>query len=125
VTELVALPAWQLGLEADQLAIYDRHASLGDLDGRLPSFPARAALARRRYSEAAESLAAMAERYPEDPWVQHARLFALCMDGRGDEARALAGHVPGPRDTPFWHFMRGRCGFTDPQLERGSTPRVD
>jgi spermidine synthase len=117
-TSLEAATLWLLGSDADLQRIVSQHPEGGDDPGGVTMHRGLRALSERRYSKAASLFeAVMARADGEQLLLRDAhryRMFALCMDGRGDEARTEDAAkrtelgVEGPLP-PFWEGLWALC----------------
>lgn len=115
-TNLVTLPLWMLGSDADKQAIV---ASLGARGGRSPEIEAAIAyhrglheLASRAYGAAAATLVQVPDS-ADFPRATHLRLYALCMAGELAEASRLAAVFPdaaSPQNDRYWQFLEFTFG---------------
>jgi predicted membrane-bound spermidine synthase len=116
-SELEVIPLWML-LRVDHEAIYSDGRNAGSLP---PEVEARIALARRDYKRAATLLRTAHPENPQDPGLLFARIFALCMDGRVEEAQRLLKNLPRherEKNYPrYWKFMKETFGLVEPDAK--------
>ena len=114
-TDLVTLPLWMVGSDADGLRLAERVAARDPANSDAQRVLGLAALAHRDYEAASEALDIAWQADPDD----HSRLgwlaYALCEDQRCDAAMQLVDdereRLPdGPPDRVFWHWLRRTFG---------------
>jgi len=117
-SELEVIPFWML-LDPDHEAIFSSGRTVELLP---PDVEGRIAIARRDYTRAATLLRAAHQENPLDLGILFARIFALCMDGRVDEAERVLKELPRqPREQNYpryWKFMNATFGLAEPDAAR-------
>jgi len=84
---------WRLGLVAGELRAIEAALARGAPERAYLRERAVGALAAREFDLAARRFGRARERAPHDPTLLYLELYALCRDGRVDEARALAAEL--------------------------------
>lgn len=117
-TPLRTLALWHLGLNVDQLPIIERRIAAGDSLQAYSRELAFRSIAERDFPAAAAHLETATRQYPANRFLDQCRLFALCMAGRADSARAIAqraleSRAPDGGDRGFWRWAQ-RAFDVDP-----------
>jgi hypothetical protein len=120
-TKLRTLVLWHLGSSVDVLPIIDRHLVSGGDPSPYRRVLAFRALAARDYGAATEHLQAACSTSPQDRFLEQCHYFALCMEGRGEEAVALAEASVARRgaddgDRSFWTWAQSAFGISPAQF---------
>ncbi|MBW2363037.1 MAG: spermidine synthase [Deltaproteobacteria bacterium] len=118
-TDLVTLPMWLLGGDADRLRNAERVGERNPGDAEAQRTLGLAALARRDFAAASEALDVAWQAEPDDFSSLYWLVYALCSDQRCDEAMQLATaereRLPdAARDLIFWHWLRRAFGVEVP-----------
>jgi predicted membrane-bound spermidine synthase len=118
-TPLRTLPLWYLGTGADELRIVERVGSRSNPSGLILSQLGLRALADRDFARASEYLGRAGEAGPRSPVLDYFHLYALCMEGRTDEAERLVRQAnrwraPDGGDRQYWSWMRRTFGLSRP-----------
>jgi hypothetical protein len=122
-TSLRALPLWLLGSDPDEQRAVRAAAAKGAGGSPVEYRLALAALAERRFDEAAERLARVAALGQPPSPARELRVYALAMAGRRGEAARLAAHDARSRQADgaaaaFRAFLAEAFGF--PSAPRGA-----
>jgi hypothetical protein len=115
-TQLVTLPLWLLGSNADKQAIAEAIDATGTDDPEITAHVqyqlGLGTLAKRDYVTASE-LFATVSRGDDHPRVAYQQMYALCMAGRFDDARGFAAISPDSTTTQnarYWRFLDATFG---------------
>jgi len=115
-TSLETLPLWLVGSDERRVQIARGLVASGRSGSRIDSELAVASLARRDYADAVDIF----DRLPKQKEYSlgsYLGLYALCMDGRVDEARERASGMPASNDSAilsYWRFMQATFGVEPP-----------
>jgi len=115
-TSLRTLPLFQQGVTPDQVRIAARHG-VDEAAPELDRVLAAGALAERDFSLAAQHFARAQRAEPSDPSLDRHRIYALCMAGDIEQARAVArGAAPltAQAERSYWAWMQWRFGLEAP-----------